>query len=395
MSSRGKVIAASANTASLVPTPPDEAILIQVRYGGTYVGLDPIDELGLLLRVVANIANPAPGQEPRFVQGPVSGRRTGERARDRGAYRVRALSRPHLPARTAQDLLHAHPVAGAARELAERGLGRRVRGPPPHRPAAAHGGADPFGGGRRLRDPDRGRGRGRDRVPGEVIQRDDAPAGIRPGRGPGQPPPARRAADIPRSGVVAPVVGGAHHRPRRTPGDVQPDGEGHPRRPAGPADRDCARPSGREGSAARPVRACGGDADPRRPAGLARGGRDRGSSRAPDPDVPGHRAPGFARGRPGACHRFRRRYPTHRGAAQPGVGGSRTAPRTRDQEPADADSALCRAAPAQVSGPDERLRRGVPGPPDPHHRAAGGKPEGHGSTRSRSMRAPRSGAPVR
>ena len=68
MSSQGRVVAASANTAALVPTPPDEAILIQVRYGGTYVGLDPIDDLGLLLRVVVNIANPAPGQEPRFVQ---------------------------------------------------------------------------------------------------------------------------------------------------------------------------------------------------------------------------------------------------------------------------------------------------------------------------------------
>ena len=68
MSSKGRVIAASANTASLVPAPPDEAVLIQVRQGGTYVGLDPIDELGLVLRVVVNIANHDPAQEPRFVQ---------------------------------------------------------------------------------------------------------------------------------------------------------------------------------------------------------------------------------------------------------------------------------------------------------------------------------------
>ena len=68
MSSKGRVIAASANTTALVPTPPDEAVLLQIRHGGTYVGLDPIDELGLLLRVVVNIANPAPGQETRFVQ---------------------------------------------------------------------------------------------------------------------------------------------------------------------------------------------------------------------------------------------------------------------------------------------------------------------------------------
>ena len=68
MSSKGRVIAASANTTALVPTPPDEAVLLQIRQGGTYVGLDQIDELGLLLRVVVNIANPAPGQETRFVQ---------------------------------------------------------------------------------------------------------------------------------------------------------------------------------------------------------------------------------------------------------------------------------------------------------------------------------------
>ena len=68
MSSKGRVIAADANTTALVPTPPDEAVLLQVRQGGTYVGLDPIDDLGLLLRVVVNIAHPGPGQEPRFVQ---------------------------------------------------------------------------------------------------------------------------------------------------------------------------------------------------------------------------------------------------------------------------------------------------------------------------------------
>ncbi len=68
MSSKGRVIATSTNTTALVPTPPDEAVLLQVRQSGTYIGLDPIDEFGLLLRVVVNIASPAPGQEPRLVQ---------------------------------------------------------------------------------------------------------------------------------------------------------------------------------------------------------------------------------------------------------------------------------------------------------------------------------------
>ena len=68
MSSNGRVIATSTNTTALVPTPPDEAALLQVRQNGTYIGLDQIEELGLLLRVVVNIASPAPGQEARFVQ---------------------------------------------------------------------------------------------------------------------------------------------------------------------------------------------------------------------------------------------------------------------------------------------------------------------------------------
>ena len=79
MSSKGRVIATSTNSTALVPTPPDEAVLLQVRQSGTYVGLDPIDDLGLLLQVVVNIASPAPGQEARFVQAlfPVA-KRTNE-----------------------------------------------------------------------------------------------------------------------------------------------------------------------------------------------------------------------------------------------------------------------------------------------------------------------------
>ena len=68
MSPNGRVLATSTNTTDLVPTPPDEAVLLQVRQGGTYIGLDPIDEIGMALRVVVNIASLAPGQEARFLQ---------------------------------------------------------------------------------------------------------------------------------------------------------------------------------------------------------------------------------------------------------------------------------------------------------------------------------------
>ena len=68
MSSKGRVIASSADSTSLVPTPPDEAALLQVRQGGTYVGLDSFEELGLVLRVVVRIANYAPSPDTRFIQ---------------------------------------------------------------------------------------------------------------------------------------------------------------------------------------------------------------------------------------------------------------------------------------------------------------------------------------
>ena len=79
MSSKGRVVATSTNTTTLVPTPPDGAVLLQLRQSGAYIGLDPIDELGLALRVVVSVANPAPGREPWFLQAlfPVA-KRTNE-----------------------------------------------------------------------------------------------------------------------------------------------------------------------------------------------------------------------------------------------------------------------------------------------------------------------------
>ena len=68
MSSKGRVIATSANSTALVPAPPDEAVLLQVRQSGAYIGLDPIEELGLILRVVVNMSSPALDRNPRFVQ---------------------------------------------------------------------------------------------------------------------------------------------------------------------------------------------------------------------------------------------------------------------------------------------------------------------------------------
>ena len=55
----GKVIATSnADPSRLLPVFPNEAILVQLRQGVTYVGLDQIPGLGLNIRVVAPVAGP-------------------------------------------------------------------------------------------------------------------------------------------------------------------------------------------------------------------------------------------------------------------------------------------------------------------------------------------------
>ena len=103
MSSNGRVIATSANTTALVPSPPDEAVLLQVRQSGTYVGLDPNDDLGLILRVVVNIASPSPGRETWFVQAlfPVAKRMNELEAGVRTAFeRYRELIYLRAPLKT-------------------------------------------------------------------------------------------------------------------------------------------------------------------------------------------------------------------------------------------------------------------------------------------------------
>ncbi len=65
----GRIILSSSSDPSLVvPNRPSDAILVQLRQSGTYIGLDPIGDAGLHVRVVVRLPDNLPGAEPRILQ---------------------------------------------------------------------------------------------------------------------------------------------------------------------------------------------------------------------------------------------------------------------------------------------------------------------------------------
>jgi nitrogen fixation/metabolism regulation signal transduction histidine kinase len=66
MTSRGSVIAASTDATELVPNRPDEAVLLQLRQGGSYIGLDPVGDSGLYVRAAARVPGSLDGNR-RFL----------------------------------------------------------------------------------------------------------------------------------------------------------------------------------------------------------------------------------------------------------------------------------------------------------------------------------------
>ncbi|NIR27973.1 MAG: HAMP domain-containing protein [Gammaproteobacteria bacterium] len=70
MTSKGQPIASSSvDPMAIVPNRPDDAILLQVRQSHNYIGLDPIGDAGLHVRVVARVPDAASGTEIRMLQG--------------------------------------------------------------------------------------------------------------------------------------------------------------------------------------------------------------------------------------------------------------------------------------------------------------------------------------
>jgi len=65
----GHIIASSSrDPTSIVPHRPSDAILVQLRQSGAYIGLDPIGDAGLHVRVVVSLPENVPTAEPRILQ---------------------------------------------------------------------------------------------------------------------------------------------------------------------------------------------------------------------------------------------------------------------------------------------------------------------------------------
>jgi len=65
----GRIIASSGtDTSSIVPARPDDATMLQLRQGSDYVGLDPIRDSGLHVRVAVRVPSPNPVGESRVLQ---------------------------------------------------------------------------------------------------------------------------------------------------------------------------------------------------------------------------------------------------------------------------------------------------------------------------------------
>lgn len=73
----GRIVASSSsNPVAIVPYQPHETILLQLRQGHSYVGLDPMQDEGLHVRVVVNVPRVDHAREPLVLQSlvPVPGR---------------------------------------------------------------------------------------------------------------------------------------------------------------------------------------------------------------------------------------------------------------------------------------------------------------------------------
>jgi len=65
----GHIIASSSSDpTSIVPNRPSDAILVQLRQSGTYIGLDPIGKAGMHVRVVVSLPENVSTAEPRILQ---------------------------------------------------------------------------------------------------------------------------------------------------------------------------------------------------------------------------------------------------------------------------------------------------------------------------------------
>ncbi len=65
----GRIIASSnIDPTAIVPASPEDSIIVQLRQSGNYIGLDPIGDTGLHVRVVVTLPEDVPSQETRILQ---------------------------------------------------------------------------------------------------------------------------------------------------------------------------------------------------------------------------------------------------------------------------------------------------------------------------------------
>jgi len=68
-SPKGRIIASiNADPMAIVPHRPDDGILLQLRQSGNYIGLDPIGDVGLHVRVVVRVPDPVASADSRVLQ---------------------------------------------------------------------------------------------------------------------------------------------------------------------------------------------------------------------------------------------------------------------------------------------------------------------------------------
>lgn len=65
---KGSAVKFSSSTGDLVPSLPPQSVLLQVRQGQSYIGLDPISDQGLYVRVAVNVPNIGLASEARVLQ---------------------------------------------------------------------------------------------------------------------------------------------------------------------------------------------------------------------------------------------------------------------------------------------------------------------------------------
>ncbi len=64
----GNLIASSSSNTNIIPNPPEETVLLQLRQGGSYIALEPLPKAGMVIRVVVEVPQIGIQTESRILQ---------------------------------------------------------------------------------------------------------------------------------------------------------------------------------------------------------------------------------------------------------------------------------------------------------------------------------------